>query len=354
MGNIDHIILSQVEKHKTPSVQYLLFDKDKVINKFQLGLADVRNNYKIHDNTTYNLFSVTKTFTALAVLQLAENGKLDIDHPVKKYLKEFPYSPEITIRQLMSHSSGIPNPLPINWVHLIEEHESFDAKLFFDKIFEKYNHVKSKPNEKFSYSNLGYVLLGRLIEKVTNLRYDVYVKKYILEKINISRKNLDFSINDVNVHSKGYQKYLSLSNLLLGFLLDKSKFMDKTEGIWKPFKNFYVNGTAHGGLIGTPIGLMNYVQEFLKSENRLITDTYRKLLFTENRTKDNVATGMCLSWFKGNLNGKVFFSHSGGGGGYYCEIRMYPELLLGSFIVFNRSGISDEHFLNKVDTYYVS
>jgi hypothetical protein len=62
---------------------------------------------------------------------------------------------------------------------------------------------------------------------------------------------------------------------------------------------------------------------------------------------------MCLSWIKGELNGNVYFAPAGGGGGYYCEMRIYPELESGSVILFNRTGMKDERFLDNVDKYYL-
>ena len=76
------------------------------------------------------------------------------------------------------------------------------------------------------------------------------------------------------------------------------------------------------------------------------------MLFTENYNTGNKATGMCLSWFSGELNGNRYFSHAGGGGGYYCEIRLYPDPGIGSVLFFNRTGMRDERFLDKVDKHY--
>jgi hypothetical protein len=75
-------------------------------------------------------------------------------------------------------------------------------------------------------------------------------------------------------------------------------------------------------------------------------------LFTENFTNGGKATGMCLSWFKGIINGQTFFTHAGGGGGYYCELRIYPDKNLGAVILFNRTGMRDERFLDKLHPYY--
>ena len=68
-------------------------------------------------------------------------------------------------------------------------------------------------------------------------------------------------------------------------------------------------------------------------------------------TNDEKPTGVCMFWFKGELNGHTYYAHAGGGF-YYCEIRIYPELGTGSVVMFNRSGMTDERFLDRADSYY--
>ena len=351
---IDNILTKQVEGNKTPSVQYAIFNADTIIHQFRLGYADIKNNREAKENTTYNAYSVTKTFTALSVLQLAEQNKIDINKPIINYLPEFPYSADITIRQLLTHTSGIPNPIPLSWIHLIDEHNTFDRDSFFAHVFRKHNNTKSKPNEKFAYSNLGYVILGQLIERISRISYEDYVRANILQPLNIKTNELDFTITDINQHAKGYHKKWSFSNIILGLFIDKSKYMDKTEGKWNSFKNNYVNGVSYGGIIGVPAAFVKYIQELLKLNCKLITDDYKKILFTENYTSNNKATGMCLSWFRGELKGNQYFAHAGGGGGYYCEIRIYPNLGIGSVIMFNRTGMSDERYLDKLDKHIMT
>jgi D-alanyl-D-alanine carboxypeptidase len=340
-----------VEEKKTPSVQYVIFNTNSIIHKYQNGFSEILNHQKITENTTYNVYSITKTFTALSVLQLAQQRKIDIEHAAQKYLHDFPYSPEITIRQLLTHAAGIPNPIPISWIHLQDEHEYFDRDKFFSQIFRKNNKTLSRPNEKFSYSNLGYVLLGQLIEKVSGLSFEDYVRTYIIRPLNLEPNELDFTIADTHKHAKGYQKKYSLLNGFLGFFLDRAKFVYRTEGKWVSFRNSYVNGAYYGGLIGSANAITKYLQEFLKPDSILINNELKKILFTENYSNTNKPTGMCMSWFVGFLEGNRYYAHAGGGGGYYSEIRLYPELGIGSVVLFNRTGISDERFLDKLDRF---
>ena len=129
--------------------------------------------------------------------------------------------------------------------------------------------------------------------------------------------------------------------------------MDQAEGTWRPFKSIHVNGPYYGGLVGKAGAFVKYIQELLRPDSPLVMEKYNKMLFKENFLNNNKATGMCLAWFQGRLNGQTYFAHAGGGGGYYCELRIYPDLGIGSVIFFNRTGLSDERFLNRVDTYSI-
>lgn len=352
MDKVTAVLENIIEQNNSPSVQYILFDKDKIIKESRLGMADISEDKKVNRKTTYNAFSVTKTFTALAILQLAEKRCLDIEQPVRTYMPGFPYSSDITIQQLLSHSAGIPNPIPLSWIHLTTEHQSFDRNKFFKEIFIKNNKIKTKPNQKFAYSNLGYVLLGQLIEKVTGTSYEQYITDNIIHRLGLDKDELGFEIEQMHLHAKGYNKKLSFTNLVLSFFINKSKYMGKAEGKWKPFLPYYVDGASYGGLIGTPTAFVKYIQQLLQPDNLLLSEFYKNRLFTENYTSSGKPTGMCLSWFSGGLNGIRYHAHAGGGGGYYCEIRLYPDKSTGSVIFFNRTGMTDERYLDKLDIFY--
>ncbi len=352
MKPIKQYLQDQVADKKTPSVQYMFFDTDSVIFEFRQGLRNVAANEPVTAATRYHLFSVTKTFTALAVMQLVEQGKVSLDQPVVNYLPEFPYHPSITVEQLLSHTSGIPNPIPLKWIHLQGEHAQFQHDAFFAAIFREHPKLDFEPGTKFKYSNLGYVILGQLIERVSGMKFDEYISRNIIDPSGAARKDLDFTI-DTATHAVGYQKWLSFNNAIFGFLIDKQKYMGDKEGAWKPFKPFYNNGIAYGGLFGTGNALVKYAQALLKPNSVLLGDNYKSILLQEARINGK-GTGMAHSWFTGTLKGQRYFAHAGGGGGYYVELRVYPDLGVGSVILFNRTGVRDERFLDKLDTSFLT
>jgi D-alanyl-D-alanine carboxypeptidase len=84
----------------------------------------------------------------------------------------------------------------------------------------------------------------------------------------------------------------------------------------------------------------------------LLSDEWKKILFTRQKTNNGHEVDEVLGWFTGKLNGVDYFAHPGAGGGYYCEMRMYPAANLATAIMFNRSGMSNERLLDKLDSYF--
>jgi len=346
------VLHREVVSGRTPAVQYRHFSRDAVLFALDEGLADIARGVPVDSATTFNAFSVTKTFTALAVLQLAEQGKLQIDGRAADFLPSFPYSQDISVRDLLTHSAGIPSPIPLRWIHLRDEHDRFDRDAFFRDLFTQNRKLRSKPNERFAYSNLGYVLLGEIIEHASGMRYEQYVTKSILTPIGLSPHDLGFAIYDAG-HARGYHRRMSMSYVALGFLMDRRTYVEPAPGPWRAFRPYYLNGASYGGLIGTADAFRCYVQALLDPQSVLVAEESRRLLFTENVLSSGEPSGMSLSWFRGELNGHSYYAHAGGGGGYYAEVRIYPGLQRGSVILFNRSGMTDQRFLDRVDRYLI-
>jgi len=354
IGNtkVNDLLQQQINAGKTPGLYYAFFDAGKILHEFAGGKADVEKGIPVDAQMAFYGYSMTKTFTATAVMQLVEQGKLRLDDSVKKHLPDFGYGDDILVRHLLAHSAGFPNPLPISWIHRAEDHASFDERSFFQNIFQKNAATRSNPNDKFAYSNLGYVALGWLIEKVSGMPYQQYVEEKILQPLAVSNQ-LGFTRQNHWKVATGYQKALSFGNFLLSFMLDKKRFMgEKTDG-WKSFLPVYVNGAAYGGLIGTPGAFIAFAQNLLKPEGKLLSPESRQTMWQENILNNGKTSGMSLGWYKGNLGGQPYSCHAGGGGGFYCELRVYPESGLGSAVFTNRSGFSDERFLDKADAAFL-
>jgi CubicO group peptidase (beta-lactamase class C family) len=277
MQQAEAVLKAMVDKGHTPSIQYLHFTSTTVLNSFAYGYGNLVKKSPVNIHSMYAIYSLTKTFTAIGVLQLAKCGRVELDHPASDYLPAFPYKEPITIRQLLNHTAGIPNPLPLSWIHFPEE--QFDRDKFFAGIFEKNSKLKSQPDSKFLYTNLGYVLLGQLIEAVSGISYEAYIEQNILQPLKLTEAESNFS---PGIHQvTGYQKQFSLLSGLLGFFLDKKKYMGNAISGWKPFHPVVVHGPSYGGLMATPDALVRFGQALL-SQNPLLDQEGMHSMFTEN------------------------------------------------------------------------
>lgn len=349
MKKLESLLRALVLNGNTPGLQYLHLNQDAVLYRLDAGVARVAGSVPVTSATTFNGFSVTKTFTAVAILQLVERGLIQLDQPARRLLPTFPYPEAITVRHLLTHTSGLANPIPLRWIHLEPEHGAFDRNAFFARVYASHPKLRAAPNTKFAYTNLGYQLLGELIEHVTGVTYERYVTENILDRVGVSAAQLGFTI-DPTVHARGYHKRFSVSYPLLGFLMDRSRSFEAREGAWEMFRLYHMNGAAYGGLVGTVQGFSRLLQSLLDETHLLLTADSVRQLFSEHRLADGKPSGMALSWFVGRLNGAEYVHHAGGGGGYYAELRIYPTRRRASVLLLNRTGMSNANMLDKLDS----
>lgn len=144
------------------------------------GLADKKRNISVGDSTLFKIGSITKVFTASAVMQLAEQGKIDIDKPIKDYIPEFSVKSRfngarpITVRDIVCHHSGLP-------CDNLSGYFTEDLRAFHSVIPYLHNaFTVCPPGEMFYYSNIGYELLGVLVNRISGLPFHDYVETMIL------------------------------------------------------------------------------------------------------------------------------------------------------------------------------
>ena len=119
-----------IDHNKTPGVQYVAIKDSNILFEHNSGTAKFETNKPVSGKTFFNACSVTKTFTSLAIMQLVEKGKIKLSDNASQYLDSYPFLKEITIKQFLSHTSGLSNPIPLRWAHLQEEEPSFNSDEF--------------------------------------------------------------------------------------------------------------------------------------------------------------------------------------------------------------------------------
>ena len=316
------------------------------------GHADIAAGRPMLAGTTMMAYSMSKTITAAAVLQNVEAGRFRLDDPVARYLDWQPYGRAITIRQLLSHTSGIPNPIPLRWVHPAHEHAAFDERAALRSVSAKHPRLAFAPGTKCGYSNIGYWLCGAIIEQATGQPFTSYVRNHVLDPLGIGPAEMAYTIADPSRHAAGYLEKYSWINLLKRLLIDRELFGGYA-GRWLQIRDHFLNGPAFGGLVGSAAGFARFLQDQLGEHSRLFGDATRATLFEQQRTTAG-PIAMTPGWHIGSTGGVRFFYKEGGGGGFHCMMRLYPDQGIGTVVMVNATSFDVRGLLDAVDATFLS
>ena len=182
----------------------LVSKKGKIVYEKAYGYQNVEKNILNTTNTIYQIGSTTKEFTAAVILKLIENNKLSLDDKLSNYFPEIVRSNEITIKNLLTHTSGIyeilRDPKAFNSGHQPRSKEQM-LSFFINKPLD------FDPGTQYSYCNSGYMLLGLIIEKVTGKSYEQVVKDFIIKPLGMKHTGFDFIGLQSTNKAVGYSKY---------------------------------------------------------------------------------------------------------------------------------------------------
>jgi len=171
------------------------------------GMADIENRVPVTDSTVFRIGSTTKQFTAVAVLKLMEQGKLSLDDPLSKYRPEFPRAAEVTVRQLLNHTSGVMSYTHPKVASQIREagRRDWTTDQLIAKIATLQPAYEFDPGTGWSYSNSGYILLGAIIEKASGMSYADYLRTAIFEPLGLVHTAVDELALIVPDRADGYE-----------------------------------------------------------------------------------------------------------------------------------------------------
>lgn len=348
--NVKNILEDALEANDFPSLQYIVVNEDSILFEYSGGFADIKNNIAASSATRYKFYSITKIFTAAAILLLAQRNQINLDDAAADYLPFIPYGQSVKIKHLLSHTSGIPNPIPLKWVHLASVARTKEREdSLLKNILMENDELDFKPGTKHQYSNIGYWLLGKIIERVSGIFYSQFVEENILHPLNITRDELDFSADG---SAKGYLAKWSFMNLIKSFLID-DELIGEYENHWLNINSHQVDGIAYGGINGTSRGAAKFLQDQLKEKSILFDETMRKYFYEETMINDSCKIPMTLAWHVGNLDGGKYFFKEGGGGGYHSEMRIYPEEKFATIIATNETSADVIKLLNRIDRQFL-
>ncbi|HVX51377.1 MAG TPA: serine hydrolase domain-containing protein, partial [Chitinophagaceae bacterium] len=190
----EQLVKDYMEKNHFPGFAYGIVLDGKLIYTSYLGYTDVENKVPVSKGSDFRIASMTKSFTAMAILKLRDEGKLQLDDPVYKYIPEMKNQPyptkdaaPVTIRNLLSHSAGFPEDNPWGDRQLADS----DAQML--ALIKKGISYSTNPGTGYEYSNLGFAMLGYIIKKVSGKTYEQYISENILAPLGMNETYWEYT-----------------------------------------------------------------------------------------------------------------------------------------------------------------
>ena len=288
----------------------LIAEKGKVVFEKSYGLANEKTGAKLNANTIFELASVSKQFTAMGIVLLKKQGKLSYDDDLTKYVPELGDYKGITIQNLLTHTSGLSDYMDIaitNW-DKSKIATNNDMLNLFKELKPKKNF---ETNEKWEYSNTGYLILGTIIERVSGQSFGGFLDQYIFKPLEMKH---------TLVYRSRYQPQ-KIENYALGYGYSDSLKRKITPDEDGKNRFIYLDGIVGDGMVNTTAKDLLKWDRALYTE-KLVNEEDKKMIFSSYPTKDNKGTNYGFGWFiRENKDfGKMVY-HSGSWAGYITYIE---------------------------------
>ncbi|MEM6396218.1 MAG: serine hydrolase domain-containing protein [Bacteroidota bacterium] len=295
------------------SIGYQLAGEEPVVAT--AGFRDMEDRLVYEPTTENRIASISKTITAVAILQLQEQEKLHIDVPLSTYLPEFPRGDEITIRQLLHHTSGIgqyegrETESKIRYPDL-----QAAASVFADRP------LVHEPGTAYYYTTYGYVVLGLVIEKVSGMTYEEYLQEHIFSVAEMTQTNIEYEYHHTDNNNKLYTRKRN----------GKIKLAEA---------NNLSNRIPGGGITSTVPDLLKFGQALM--DGRLISEASLNAMCTQSEVdygeNNPYGMGLFLYHIKVKAPWGQFVGHGGAQTGVSSQLMLMPEQGISVIVLTNTS-----------------
>lgn len=318
----------KLARQQQPAVAIGIVYKGDLLWAKAYGLADQESARPATLDTRFRIASISKTFTAVSILQLWEAGKLRLDDPVADHLDWFTVrynddAPAITIRHLLTHTSGLPR----DGARAIWEEDNFHT---WDEVVELMPQrvPTMAPMQQFSYSNLGYTLLGAIIAQVSGLTWNAYVQQHILDPLQMS---------DTLTAAKGGEPALAT-----GYLRPDAETRRGAVGV--------VDAKAFDsatGMASTVRDLAKYARFHLghSSQNSILSEHALREMHRVHVLLDNWEAGYGLGSSLYRIDGHQICGHSGGYKGYLTNLSLDRKRQVATIVLTNAIDSNPQQYV---------
>jgi CubicO group peptidase (beta-lactamase class C family) len=306
-------MLSDLTKGQSPGAAVLVSQNGQVLFSKGYGFASLEPNVPITPQTKFRIGSITKQFTAAAILRLQEQGKLSVNDPLSKFIPDYPRGSEVTIHHLLTHTSGI---------HSYTEKPDFLQSVLVGikpedliKSF-KNDRYDFDPGARWAYNNSGYFLLGYIIEKVSGESYEDYLKTQFFDPL---------GMKDTGVHSSS----AILEHEAIGYSYERNAV--------KKALNWDMSRAGGAGALYSTVNDLNLWNEALFN-GKLLKEATLKAAWTPVRTSSQAQPpepGYGYGWAVGRFRGLLQIQHGGGLHGFVSQLTRYPAEKLTVVVLAN-------------------
>lgn len=305
--NLDEItqamdaLLKEIFKEDEPGATVLVAKDGKVIFRKGYGMANLELGVRNEPHMVFRLGSITKQFTAVAILMLYEQGKLDLQDEITKFLPDYPtHAHRITIEHLLQHTSGIKSYTGMqNWASVMRKDFTVDEMIDFFSC----QPMEFAPGEKWNYNNSGYFLLGAIIEKVSGQTYAEFLQRHIFEPLGMKHSHYDLPNPILPGRAAGYKPTPD------GF--QNADYLSMTQ----PYA---------AGSLASSVDDMLLWDEALYTEKLLKQETLEKA-WTSGRLNNGEEFGYGYGWAVADFQGTRVITHAGGINGFLTDGMRLPD-----------------------------
>jgi D-alanyl-D-alanine carboxypeptidase len=323
---VDDYLAAEMQGRNIPGLAMAVIRNGKTIKTKGYGLANVELSVRATPETVFEIGSLTKQFTAVCVMMLVDERKLGLDDPISKHLEVPPSWKPITVRHLLTHTSGIKNYTGLPG---FESSRHLKAKEFTDKLSEY--PLASPPGSTFAYCNSGYNLLGFIIEKVTGESYWLFLSHRILNPLGMASTRSRDQKSIILNRAAGYEK-------------EKDQLINRDSELTDVF--------SAGALVSTVLDLAKWNAAL--DTDKLINRSTRERLWTPFRLTNGQLSSYGFGWRVDDYKGKHNIGHSGSTSGFSASLQRFPDDKLAIIVLCNSGeqniattlarGVADAYF----------
>ncbi len=321
---LDDAILQEMKRRHVPGVSVLVARNGKVIREQGYGMANLEHGIKVTPKTVFQSGSIGKTFTAALIVLLAEDGKLKLDDPISLYLANTPKAWQgITVRHLLTHTSGLGDP----YTKLDFRKDYTDEELI---ALEAAIPTLFAPGEKWSYSNMGYHLLGFIANKVGGKFYGDQLRERIFAPLGMQTRII--SESDIIPHrSSGYE-------------------WNGTQIKNQDWVSPRLNTTADGSLYLTARDLLLWDQAMYG--DKILNEAQRTASFTPVKLNDGKTSNYGYGWQLDPINGHRSISHGGSWQGFKTQLSRLVDDKLTVIVLANSASANPVKLTDLIFAHY--